>query len=917
MAMESPAKEIVSQPERLQQTAADLRAYRASLEDWAEEQLKPYIERIQALPSLRDKAGKEINDAVWRTISLSPFEVLILDSPLVQRLRRVRQLGVVHWIYPSAGHSRLEHSLGAVHQVQRLLDSLNRDAGDRNTLTVEWVNLLRLTALVHDIGHGLMSHVVENSFDSFGMTDDLLLEIADQLEVEDCSLSEAAAYFILGSDIFKELVEVACGKTAHRLPDGWQDRLCKAILGKPIHKRWPLLQELISGPFDGDKLDYMSRDAQSAGIPNLTDIPRLIQKVRVAEVTAADLPPEIGRTVAAGEPSYFVQGILLSGGRTLDELMIARTLLFDKIYRHQKTRAVEAMVANAIRSLLPLLEQDSLLTMPLKIGDDEFVALTKETIASRLAVRPECRESVEIGGVADIIARIRDRNLFVRAYAFSHTMPHDPFRDEPRQKAGLEQLRRAFASNPQERASLLDAIVATAEEIVRHAAELLPVKSSDLPLKAYIALDPFGKPTKMNEIARAYLVTTDRKLVRFREDSAESPAWSNAYLMTRDTGYVFAAPEYAPAVFLACEAVFRQRYGVRTPPSAIEYSKVEKRAVEAIRVRLAERGFYAGKPSDLCPVPQRLKMADVAGILRSVAAKLKVFQPYADAAGTADGGTVDDHKIEAWLRQFETDDRIGHALSMLQAVKVLSREEVRQAVEGFLTANPDFRGCHVCQLGGPRDSSSIITYFAQDLADRWDLNVVPLQQALSEDERPILFVDDFLGTGRQSVSIVKHWINEPYGEQLDEDHGPKLTPKQADELKGRRLGFAFVYGTTEGKDRLVSELRTSGIEPSVHVGQDEAMLPKAFGGAALYPSPEAAERFQTWCRDVGQKLLASRHAGDWDVDKINGRALGYGNNAYLVVFPYNVPTASLTLLWSEGNVKGIDWMPLLPRRKKT
>src|SRR5438105_21718 len=108
--MESPAKETVSQPQRLHQPAADLKAYRGSLEDWAEEQLKPYIERIQALSSLRDKSGKEINDAVWRTISLNPFEVLILDSPLMQRLRRVRQLGVVHWIYPSAGHSRLEHS---------------------------------------------------------------------------------------------------------------------------------------------------------------------------------------------------------------------------------------------------------------------------------------------------------------------------------------------------------------------------------------------------------------------------------------------------------------------------------------------------------------------------------------------------------------------------------------------------------------------------------------------------------------------------------------------------------------------------------------------------------------------------------------------------------------------------------------
>src|SRR5215211_4200345 len=89
-----------------------LSAYRAWLEEFAEEQLTPYIKRVQALPSLRNRAGKEINDSVWRTVSLSPLEVLVLDSPLMQRLRRVRQLGVAHWVYPCAGHSRLEHSVG-------------------------------------------------------------------------------------------------------------------------------------------------------------------------------------------------------------------------------------------------------------------------------------------------------------------------------------------------------------------------------------------------------------------------------------------------------------------------------------------------------------------------------------------------------------------------------------------------------------------------------------------------------------------------------------------------------------------------------------------------------------------------------------------------------------------------------------
>ena len=317
-----------------------------------------------------------------------------------------------------------------------------------------------------------MSHVVENAFDANGVTDTLKLELVDELDAESCSLSEAAAYFTVGSDSFAELVETAQSKTGHQLPEDWQRKVCDAIVGKPIHPRWPLLQELISGPFDADKLDYMSRDAQSAGIPNLTDIPRLIQKVRVAEVPEADLPREIGRTIEAGQPSYFVQGVLLSGGRTLDELMIARTLLFDKVYRHQKTRAVEAMVANAVAALLPAMSQDHILRLPLTIGDDDFISLTRETIPSRLPVRPGHANHPGIPVAADLIARIRNRNLFVRAYAFAHTMPHDPFREDLHQRSGLDRLRRAFSSDPAERGEVQRLISEAAEEIVTRAAEL-------------------------------------------------------------------------------------------------------------------------------------------------------------------------------------------------------------------------------------------------------------------------------------------------------------------------------------------------------------------------------------------------------------------------------------------------------------
>jgi hypothetical protein len=90
---------------------------------FSEELLAGYTTAV-ASGALRTGA-KEVNDAVWGTIALSPLEVLILDSPLLQRLRYIRQIGVSHWVYPCAGHSRFEHTLGVLHQTQQLIEAIN------------------------------------------------------------------------------------------------------------------------------------------------------------------------------------------------------------------------------------------------------------------------------------------------------------------------------------------------------------------------------------------------------------------------------------------------------------------------------------------------------------------------------------------------------------------------------------------------------------------------------------------------------------------------------------------------------------------------------------------------------------------------------------------------------------------------
>ena len=115
---------------------------------------------------------KTFNDPIWGEIKLFPWETLLLDSAMLQRLRNVRQLGMAHLVYPGAGYDRLEHSRGVVEAAERMIASLERNADFRRRFgsdkddTIPMVsekdrNAIRLAALLHDAGHSAFSHATE------------------------------------------------------------------------------------------------------------------------------------------------------------------------------------------------------------------------------------------------------------------------------------------------------------------------------------------------------------------------------------------------------------------------------------------------------------------------------------------------------------------------------------------------------------------------------------------------------------------------------------------------------------------------------------------------------------------------------------------------------------------------------------
>jgi deoxynucleoside triphosphate triphosphohydrolase SAMHD1 len=258
-------------------------------EEFAEFYLGDYSKNI--LDDSTHVAKKEINDALWGTISLTPVEVLLLDSPLIQRLRMIKQLGVVHWVYPSAVHSRFEHTLGVNFQVQNLISAINslslnvlHEANHLPVIDKNYTQLLRLCAILHDIGHTAFSHVSENAIIELGDMRKFCAEFAISNRLGDLKFSEIFAYFLVRSKAMKVFFNSLfdkCGNfilfdvNRQKNISMITEKISDAIVGKQINEDIPQLNELISGPFDADKLDYFSRDAYFAGIPSVIDISRL------------------------------------------------------------------------------------------------------------------------------------------------------------------------------------------------------------------------------------------------------------------------------------------------------------------------------------------------------------------------------------------------------------------------------------------------------------------------------------------------------------------------------------------------------------------------------------------------------------------------------------------------------------------
>jgi HD superfamily phosphohydrolase len=858
---------------------------------------------------------KEFNDPVWGTIRLNIAEVIVLDSPIVQRLRRIRQLGVGQFVYPGANHTRLEHSLGVSHQVQRLTESIKVHSSETGYGEIgdEWVGILRMAALCHDIGHGLMSHVVENALKHDDKVVDLTLDFMQEKEKDvESQLSEIAAYYMLKSPAMVTLISQSFRLSEKTVPTDFNERMADCIIGVSNDEKLPLIHEVISGPFDCDKLDYMTRDATMCGVPIVTDVTRLIQKVRATETRTDKLPPELADLVTDVDGTHIVIGVARSGASTLHEVSLGRSLMHDKIYRHHKVRATEAMVASIVSQVGPLLDEFPPM-IPFAILDDEFMNLDVERLKGLREAAGIQISDTQIETASDVAARIRNRQLFVRAFAFAQKMPFDAYKDDGNQREAIEQLIRDTSKGSDRREFVLQ-IVDYLKKICATLGltPLLDAFPNGDP-EPYIWIDPprIDVSDASADQSRAYLISEDRRLVMMSKVSAETRGWADAYINTRDVGYVFCPREIADLVHIASEIAVRVDRMIIIPREMHSYAKVEPSSVTALRSQLAGTDFYDGLPRDLRPVSSFLSKAGTTKRLETASSRLSGYMGPAQRrdAHKAESGVLNPAKIRDWVAQFP-DEFQDKALIAVESMLLLDRRKINDALVEFLgdDGNERFRGSPLVPIGSPKDGSALLTYFAGDSSGLYGNTPQSLPEALSTG-RPLVFIDDIIGQGSSVISIFENWLNLADTQGLREERGTPLTEVFADTLRTTPIAIVTSAARTVGLGRIREFLVDKyHLDVTVHSLLKDSDIPR-LANMPVLNSQSPKDDFLSYCQRVGEELLDGS-------DNANQRGLGYGNEGVLVISAHNTPTMTLTMLWKDGIVEGTQWRPLMPRKPK-
>ena len=304
------------------------------------------------------KTHLDIIDPIHDFVRVNSNELKIIDTPIFQRLRRIRQLSGAHLIYPGAQHTRFEHSLGVMHMASMAGHVLH----EKGIVSSDNIQNLRFAGLLHDIGHGPFSHLFEELLQKRKMShEDIGRDIILKTQIGD----------LISANGFnkKFITELAFGDS-----------------------KFQFMNEIISGALSADIMDYLLRDGYFTGAEHAKiDHNRLTYSL------------DVYKNKLALEKSALVN---------FETMMISRYQMFKAVYFHKTVRAGEVML---LESMYLAEEELGLSSTSL----NEYLKLTDEVILSKLLNLPERNSKLRIA--KKIATDYLNRNLFKSVFEVSVT----------------------------------------------------------------------------------------------------------------------------------------------------------------------------------------------------------------------------------------------------------------------------------------------------------------------------------------------------------------------------------------------------------------------------------------------------------------------------------------------------------------
>jgi uncharacterized protein len=320
----------------------------------------------------------EIRDPIHGYINPTPKVLQIINTFVFQRLRRIKQLALANLAYPGSNHTRFDHSLG-VYKIASIMaeSTLGNDADQK-----ENIYLIQLAAILHDIGHPPFSHVSEP----------VLSRYYDYQAGEE-------------KEKIHEKITMKLIEYVYELKSILSDTDRKNIIGILNGKKLDLslMKEIVSGPIDADKMDYLLRDSYFCGVKyGAYDIERMIN-------TFCSIPDGTDKHL----------GVHYDGINSLEQFLLAKYYMTSQVYYHKIRTLTDAMI---VRGLILGIEVDDF-----KFLKDVFVYDESEAYFDRYLQYWDERVFIDLlynnnkGLSVDIFKRLFERRLFTRIFSLKLT----------------------------------------------------------------------------------------------------------------------------------------------------------------------------------------------------------------------------------------------------------------------------------------------------------------------------------------------------------------------------------------------------------------------------------------------------------------------------------------------------------------